>query len=263
MKTASARAARRLAQKGSKSAALTVAELAARVDKARVKGIETQVETRGKRILASYLQTAQSYGMPVKEVIAEMASGQAAWRLGSALREGILKSPPDAVTDAACHQGCAFCCILSGGEGGVITGFEADQLHAATMQVQGQPDGRGWHPQACPALDPDTRGCRAYDARPMICRSFLSVDAETCRKNAEGGAEQGAGLLGSHLDYLVVHALCRQALKGIAQVPTYSMAATAALAVAGHPLDENLTKARHKPSVLEDACRDAIRAAQA
>jgi len=263
MKPASARASRRLAQKGSKSAALTVADLAARVDKAKVKGVEKALEIRGKRILASYLQTAQSYGMPVKEVIAELASGQAAWRLGSAVREEILKSPPDAVTNAACQQGCAFCCILSGGEGGVITGFEADQLHDATMQLQGQRDGRDWHPQACPALDPETRGCRAYDARPMICRSFLSVDAEACRKNAEGGAEQGAGLLGSHLDYLVVLALCRQALKGIAQVPTYSMAATAALAVAGHPLDESLAKARHKPSVLEEACRDAIKAAKA
>jgi len=263
MKPASARASRRLAQKGSKSAALTVADLAARVDKAKVKGVEKALEIRGKRILASYLQTAQSYGMPVKEVIAELASGQAAWRLGSAVREEILKSPPDAVTNAACQQGCAFCCILSGGEGGVITGFEADRLHAAAAQVQGQPDGREWHPQACPALDPETRGCRAYDARPMICRSFLSVDADACRKNANGGAEQGAGLLGSHLDYLVVHALCRQALKGIAQVPTYNMAETTAEAVAGRPSDESLAKARHKPSVLEEACRDAIKAAKA
>jgi len=263
MKQTSARAARRLAQKGGKSTALTLAELARRVDKAMVKGVDKSVALRGRRILASYLQTAQSYGMPVKEVIAEMASGQAAWRLGSAVRDEILKTPPAAVTNAACQQGCAFCCILSGGEGGVITGFEATQLHEAAAPLAGQAEARDWHPLACPALDPETRNCRAYDARPMICRSFLSVDADACRENAEGGAAQGAGLLGSHLDYLVVHALCRQALKGIAQVPTYSMAATAAQAVAGRSPDQCLADARHKPSVLETACQDAIKAAKA
>ena len=263
MTSTSSRAARRLAQKGNKSAALTVADLANRVEKAKVKGISKAQEDRGKRILASYLHTAQSHGLPTRDVVTEMASGQAAWRLGAALRDEILKSPPQAVTNAACHQGCAFCCILPGGEGGVITGFEAARLHAAATQLQGRPDGRDWHPAACPALDPETRGCRAYDARPMICRSFLSVDAEACRKNAEGGAERGAGLLGSHLDYLIIHALCRQALKGIAQVSTYSMAATAGQAVAGSPPDESLSAARHKPSVLEAACRDAIKAAKA
>ncbi|MEJ8563003.1 YkgJ family cysteine cluster protein [Yoonia sp. GPGPB17] len=208
MKPASSRAARRLAQKSGKSAPLSVADLAGRVAKAKVKGVDKALETRAKRILTSYLETAQSYGLPVNEVVAEMASGQTAWRLGHAVREEILKSPPDAVKNAACAQGCAFCCILSGGEGGVITGFEAAQLHAAVMPLAGQPDGRNWHPEACPALDPATRSCRAYDARPMICRSFLSTDAGACERNAAGGQEQGAGLLGSHLDYLVVHALC-------------------------------------------------------
>ena len=88
------------------------------------------------------------------------------------------------------------------------------------------------------------------------------MNAEACRKNAEGGAEQGAGLLGSHLDYLVIHALCRQALKGIAQVPTYSLAATASGAVAGQDAIETLTETLHKPSALERACRDGAAAAQ-
>ena len=233
MRPTSSRAARRLAQKGGKSAPLTIADLARRVAKAKVTGVDKALETRGKRILTSYLQTAQSYGMPVTDVVAEMASGQAAWRLGHAVRDEILKAPPVAVSNAACTQGCAFCCILSGGEGGVITGFEAKQLYTAVAPFANQPDGRDWHPEACPALDPVTRSCRAYEARPMICRSFLSMDASACERNAAGGEEQGAGLLGSHLDYLVVHALCRQALKGITQVYTYSMAATAAAAVTG------------------------------
>ena len=261
MKPTSPRAARRLAQKGNKSAALNMADLANRVAKAKVKGVDKALEERGKRILTSYLQTAQSYDMPVKDVIAEMASGQTAWRLGHAVRDEILKTPPDVVKNAACTQGCAFCCILSGGEGGVITGFEAQQLHAAVAPLKDQPDGRDWHPNACPALDPETRSCRAYDARPMICRSFLSMDARACERNAAGEAEHGAGLLGSHLDYLVVHALSRQALKGITQVHSYSMAATASGAVAGTTLSDSLTQARHKPSALEIACRDGAKAA--
>lgn len=262
MKPTSSRAARRLAQKGGKSAALTDADLANRVAKAKVKGVGKQLETRGKRILTSYLQTAQSYGMPAKDVVAEMASGQTAWRLGHAVRDEILKTPPDAVRNAACAQGCAFCCILSGGEGGVISGYEAEQLHNALGSFAGKPDGRDWHPEACPALDPETRSCRVYDARPMICRSFLSTDASACERNAAGGEEQGAGLLGSHLDYLVVHALCRQALKGITQVHTYSMAATASAAVDGEDATAGLTTARHKPSALDRACSDGAMAAR-
>lgn len=263
MKPTSSRAARRLAKKSDKGGPLSIGDISQRVARAKVKGVDKTLEARAKRILTSYLQTAQSYAMPTKEVVAEMASGQAAWRLGSAVRDEILKTPPDVVQNAACQQGCAFCCILSGGEGGVITAFEAAQLHQAAAPLQGKPDGRDWHAEACPALDPDTRSCRAYDARPMICRSFVSKDAEACRKNAEGGAEKGAGLLGSHLDYLVIHALCRQALKGIAQVPTYSMATTAAGAVAGRQAIETLTDAHHKPSALERACRDAAAAARA
>lgn len=263
MKPTSSRAARRLAQKSGKSGTLTVGDIAARVAKAKVKGVDKAHEERGKRILSSFLQTAQNYGMPAKDVVTEMASGKAAWRLGHAVRDEILKAPPQAVTNAACTQGCAFCCILSGGEGGVITAFEAAQLHDAVTPLTGQPDGRDWHPAACPALDPATRSCRAYDARPMICRSFLSTDADACETNAAGGAEKGAGLLGSHLDYLVIHALCRQALRGITQVHTYSMAATAASAVAGDDAEHGLAKARHKPSALDTACHDAVKAAHA
>ncbi len=258
MKPTSSRAARRLAKKQGNTGPLTIADLANRVAKARIKGANDGLETRAKRILTSYLQTAQSYGMPAKEVLGEMASGQAAWRLGHAVRDELLKTPPDVVRKAACKQGCAFCCILSGGEGGVITEFEADQLHQALVPLQGLADGRNWHPDACAALDPATQECRAYEARPMICRSFVSMDAAACEANANGGAEQGAGLLGSHLDYLAIHALCRQALKGIAQVHSYSMADVSKGAING---SDSFTGARHGPSALERACKDGAQAA--
>jgi hypothetical protein len=240
---------------------LTLVDLAARVDRARIKGVDGALETRAKRILTSYLETAQTYGMPATDVIAEMANGQAAWRLGTAVRDEILKTPPDAVRKAACNQGCAFCCILTGDEGGLITQVEAERLHTALAPLQGTPDGRQWHAKACPALDPTTQSCRAYEARPMICRSFLSMDADACRINAEGGEALGAGLLGSHLDYLAVHALCRQALKGITQVHTFNMAETAAGAVTGRDTIDALATARHKPSALDEACSDGARAA--
>ncbi|MGJ8621712.1 MAG: YkgJ family cysteine cluster protein [Yoonia sp.] len=263
MKPTSPRAARRLSQKAASGGPLTLQALSERVAKAKVKTLSTQSQDRAKRILQSYLQTAQAHGMPVKDAVAEMQSGKAAQRLGDAVRQEILKTPPDAVRNAACADGCAFCCILPGGDGGLITQSEAETLHTAVLPFAGQPDGRAWHPNACPALDPVTRSCRAYDARPTICRSFLSTDAEACRENAEGGTEGGAGLLGSHLDYLAVHALCRQVLKGIAQVHSYSLAAVAAHAVNGAAADDTLKAARHKPSLLDQTCKDATKAANA
>ncbi|MEL7430892.1 MAG: YkgJ family cysteine cluster protein, partial [Pseudomonadota bacterium] len=131
----------------------------------------------------------------------------------------------------------------------------------ALQPIAGQPDGRDWHPQACPALDPATQTCRAYEARPMICRSFLSMDASACEANANGGTEQGAGLLGSHLDYLAIHVLCRQALKGITQVHSYSMADTAKGAVEGGDESATLRAAKQGSAALERACKDGVLAA--
>jgi Fe-S-cluster containining protein len=261
MKPISSRAARRLSKKVARNATLTIGEIAARVESARIKDLSATVQARAKRILLSYLQTAQSHEMPLTDVLGEMASGQAAWRLGHAVRDEIMKNPPDVVGKAACAESCAFCCILKGGEGGLITAFEATQLHKALASQQGKPDGRDWHPDACASLDPETRTCRAYDARPMICRSFISTDAEACKKNAEGGKERGAGLLGNHLDYLVIHALCRAALKGVTMVHSYSLAAVTAGAVSGAEAGTTLATSRHKPSALAIACRDGAIAA--
>ena len=256
MKPTSSRAARRLAKKNAKAAPLTLQDLTNRVGKARPRGVDAALLTRAKRILMSYLETALGYGMPVQQVIDEMASGQTAWRLGHAVRDEMLKVPPDAVRNAACKLGCAFGCILWGDNGGVITVFEVAMLHAALLPLQGQRDGRDWHANACPALDPETQACRTYEARPMICRSFLSTDAAACEANADGGEEQGAGLLGSHLDYLAIHAVCRQVLKGIQQTHTYDLAETARSAVTGATQQDALAAARQAPSTLEHACRD-------
>jgi hypothetical protein len=115
MKPTSSRAARRLSKKGAKNAAMTIADITTRVESARIKDLSATVQTRAKRILLSYLQTAQSHGMPLTDVLGEMASGQAAWRLGHAVRDEIMKNPPEVVGKAACAEGCAFCCILKGG----------------------------------------------------------------------------------------------------------------------------------------------------
>ncbi|WP_425052908.1 YkgJ family cysteine cluster protein [Psychromarinibacter sp. S121] len=238
----------------------SVADLRARLDRARATGAGKDAEARARRMLAAYLDTAAAHGMSLPQAAGELARGQAAARLGDVSRDTLMQNPPRAVTEAACAEGCAFCCILQGGDGGTITEAEAIRLHDALAPLAGQPDGRGWHPAACPALDPETRACRAYDARPTICRSFISTDAEACRVNAEGGQEAGAGLLGSHLDYLAVHALARDLLKGLARVPTYAMARVAEGAVEGEDRTATLDAARHKPRALEDACRDAAKA---
>lgn len=238
-----------------------LAVLSARFGKARAKGAGKAASARAQRLAVAYLDAARQHGRSPREVVAAFASGAAALTLGTAAREALLANPPEALRRMACREGCAFCCILRGGDGGTITEAEALSLHGALAPLAGLPDGRTWHPDACPALDPVTRACRAYDARPMICRSFLSTDAEACRINSEGGAAAGAGLVGTHLDYLALHALAREALRGVARVPTYSLSRIAAGAVSGETATQSLEAARHAPRALDDACRDAARAA--
>lgn len=121
MKSTSPRAARRLSKKAAAGGPLTFAALAKRVERANVKNLSKAGQDRAKRIVDSYLQTMQTHGMPISQVITEMQNGEAARRLGDAVRGEIMKTPPDAVRKAACADGCAFCCILAGGEGGLIT----------------------------------------------------------------------------------------------------------------------------------------------
>ncbi len=241
----------------------SVADLRARLSQATLAGAEPGRIDRARRLVDAWLGTAEAHRMPLGEVVRAMAGGRTALQLAAALHDEATRDPPPILREAACSEGCAFCCILDGPDGGTITEAEARALHAAVSPLAGQPDGRAWHPAACPALDPETRACRAYEARPTICRSFLSRDAEACRINAEGGSADGAGLLGVHLDYLAVHALIRATLAGVARVETYSLREVAAASVDGADEKSALARARHPARMLDDAGRGAARAASA
>ena len=175
-----------------------------------------------------------------------LAQGEAAVELAEA---GLEAAPP--MPGLACSAGCAFCCILSGEDGGTISETEARRLHAALAPRAGEPDGRQWHPDACAALDPETRTCRAYEARPVICRAYVSTDVAACEKVAEGEAAPGPGTLGPYHGYLAALGLARGALKGSRRVSTYALKRVTAAAAEGQSLDEALAAARHKPAELE------------
>jgi Fe-S-cluster containining protein len=228
-------------------------DLHARIDGADLPSVPAAQSDRARRVLIAWLNSAKADGQNLETVLRALASGSAARQIGAALRGLALQDPPEVVRSAACAPGCAFCCILTGNDGGTITADEARTLHAALLPFAGQPDGRDWHPQACAALDPETRLCRAYDARPGICRSFYSTDAKACEINAMGGTAQGAGVLGAHLDYLAVHALVRAALAGAVNVHSYALRDVAATAVAGQDRPTALTAARHPLKTLPRA----------
>jgi hypothetical protein len=233
-----------------------IATLRRKLARSRAKGLPKDLEARGRRVLDAYLGALESRDVPTDAVLSELASGEAARKLAEMTGQELRAQQPAILASAACGAGCAYCCILLDGDGGLITDAEAQRLHAALGPVAGAADGRDWHPRACPALDPATQNCRAYDARPTVCRSFLSTDVEACRTNAAGGSADGSGMLGNHLDYLAVIALSRDLLKGTRRVATYSLENLAKAAVEGLPLDEALSAARHKSAELEHTCRD-------
>ncbi|SLN43059.1 Flagellin N-methylase [Roseivivax jejudonensis] len=225
----------------------TVADLRARLARLRLSGPDAE---RAKRLLGLYLETAEAHGQDFDTVAREMKAGLPAVRIGGA--DLAAQDGAPAIREAACAPGCAFCCILAGDDGGVILEAEARRLHAALAPLSGAPDGREWSARACPSLDPETRMCRAYDARPMICRTYLSPDAEACRQVAEGVPAPGPGTLGAQRLYLTVQAAGRALLAGAVTVPTYALARIAAAAVEGRDLATALREARHKPRVLDD-----------
>lgn len=226
--------------------------LRARIEAARVATAPDEA-ARARRGLVAFVETMQAQGKVPEEIVEAMASGVAAQAIG---RLGVQALEPRGL---ACAPGCAFCCILSGQDGGTITETEALELHAALAPLAGQPDGRDWHPQACPSLDPDTRMCRAYDARPMICRTYVSTDAEACEKVADGQAAQGPGTLGPYHTYLAAFGLSRAALKGTRRVASYALARVAAAAVEGKDAQSALAHARHKPAELDAELRRSKR----
>ncbi len=230
--------------------------LRARIDTARVPGLSGPVLDRVRRILLVLVEAQLSRGASVAAVLGDIARGAAAVQIGST--ELATRQQDDAAM-AACRAGCAFCCILTGEDGGTITEFEARALHGALAPLAGGLDGRAWHPRACPALDPETRTCRAYDARPMICRSYVSPDAAACESIADGIPAEGPGVLGGQLTYLATAALGRAALTGTARVPAFSLAALAAAAVEGKDAETALKAARARPGALEKELKRVAR----
>jgi Fe-S-cluster containining protein len=242
---------RRLARRAA-SPAKDATSLRARIAAASLKGTPPDIAERARKILLVYVDTAIAKNMPYAELAASLGTGLPAFRIGAIALQQQIDAKPGPLHAAACRQGCAFCCILSGTDGGVITEHEARTLHQALAPLAGRPDGRAWHPRACPALDPESRACRAYDARPMICRAYASTDAGACEQIAAGQEAPGAGVLSEHLTYLAAHGLARIALEGVGRAPTYSLARIAAAAVDGQTIDDALQAASHPPRTLKD-----------
>jgi len=226
--------------------------LRARIKAARVATTPDEA-ARARRGLVAFVEAMQGQGKPQAAIVDALASGAAAQAIG---RVGAQALDPRGL---ACAAGCAFCCILRGQDGGTITEAEALEVHAALAPLAGQPDGRDWHPHACPALDPATRLCRAYDARPMICRTYVSTDVAACEKVAEGQAAPGPGTLGPYHTYLAALGLSRAALKGTRRVASHALARVAAAAVDGQDAQTALADARHKPTELEAELRRSKR----
>ncbi len=229
-----------------------------RVARAKVRG-ETDTVERGRRGLLALIAAEAQRGATPGQIAKSVATGAAASQIA---RVGL--GAQGTPTGLACQSGCAFCCILTGQDGGLITEYEARALHAALAPLAGQPDGRDWHPKACPSLDPETRMCRAYDARPALCRSYVSVDVAACEAVAEGTPQPGPGTLGPYHAYLAAIAVSRVALKGTARVATYALSKIAAAAVDGAGIEDALRAARHKTAELDAevkrSARDTARA---
>lgn len=232
-------------------------QLAQRLAAAKLPGTPPEIAERARKALRALVESAQRSGMALPDLIAGLASGRAAVTVAGVEAEQARARGADPMQGAACAQGCAFCCILSGEDGGTITEHEAERLAAALAPLAGVPDGRAWHPRACPALDPGTRMCRAYDARPMLCRSYHSTDPTACEAHTRGEAAVGARLAGGHLSYLAAHGLARAALKGHRRVDTYPLWDVAAAAVEGR--DWRAT--RHGSGALDAERRRTGRAA--
>ncbi len=245
------RADRRRRAKAAAGRPQSIADLRARIVAARLPGVPQAVTDQARRLLLVYLDSADGQGQSLAQVTTALARGEAAAGVAGIELSQQIASGQGIASRAACGEGCAFCCILKGADGGTITEAEARRLHGALAPLAGAPDGRAWHADACAALDPATRMCRAYDARPMICRSYMSVEVAACEAIAEGTPAPGTGVMGAQFTYLTAHALARAALKGVAVAPTYGLAAIARAAVEGATVEAALKAARHPSSALQ------------
>ncbi len=227
-------------------------DLKRKVGATRSGSVPAAFREAARRTLLAWVEMAETHRLDLHQALRRLRDGEAAVEAGRAALGAQTSDPAGPMAQADCREGCAFCCILLGSDGGTITGVEAARLHEALVPFAGQPDGREWLPSACAALDPDTRLCRAYDARPAICRSYISPDAALCESIAAGEPVAGPGVLGGHTLYLSVLTLTREALRGVTAVPTYSLSSIARAAVEGVPLAHALESARHAPRELTE-----------
>jgi len=212
--------------------------LVEKINKSKINSVD-EVGQRAKRGISAFIKSMLADGKSQEAIISSIADGTAARGIGHI---GLSVYNP---SGTACKTGCAFCCILSGEDGGTITEVEAKQVFSALHKFQNEPDGRDWNPKACAALDPSTLTCRSYETRPMICRSYISTDASACEKVAQGESGSGMGTLEPYHTYLASLEVSRSSLKGVKRVSTYSLAKLAANAVGGVSLDEALKRSRH------------------
>ena len=229
-----------------------LASLRARVADIRLRKGGGTVTERARKLLLVYLDTAQDQDMAFEDLVRSLRSGLPALQIAGTDLQRIAALPDGPLAAAACREGCAFCCILAGKDGGTISESEARRIHAAVSPKAGEPDGRQWHPDACAALDPLTRTCRAYTARPLICRTYVSSDVAACERIARGTPAAGAGVLGAQGLMLAMLALTRAALDGVVRVPTYSLSRVTAGAVDGEDLATTLRLSRQPPRTLDD-----------
>lgn len=228
------------------------ATLRARVATARLKGAATPLTDRARKLLLVYLDTAEAHTVPFDTLAKTLRSGLPALRIAGAELHRQSEDPGGPFRDMACSSGCAFCCILKGTDGGTLTAAEAQQLHAALAPHAGAKSAGTWHKDACAALDPDTRQCRVYDARPLICRTYISSDVRACEQIAHGTPASGAGVVSAQGLLLAAHALARAALDGVTQVPTYALARVTRGAMQGEDAATTLRAARQPPRTLDD-----------
>jgi len=104
----------------------------------------------------------------------------------------------------ACRPGCAECCMGPF----PISPLDSQRLREGLAELQSQdPEraarvvgrARAWRDaedEPCPALDPDTRTCDLYAARPLTCRTFgppvrcASGALAICELCFDGAAEE-------------------------------------------------------------------------
>lgn len=214
------------------------ASLIKKITKTKTSSVD-EFAQRAKRGISAFIKSMLGDEKSQENIIRRIADGTAAQGIGQI---GLSVYNP---SNEACKSGCAFCCILKGNDGGIISEVETTQIFYSLTKLQNEPDGRDWNPSACAALDPETLTCRSYETRPMICRSYISTDASACEKVSQGESGSGMGTLEPYHTYLASLEVSRSSLKGVKRVSTYSLAKLAANTVGGATLDEALKRSRH------------------